>query len=757
MRMLQAVPATLGAAATVLLTLPVRPLFEDDAWVADAVLGVLVVLLSGLALRWLTSRAVLVVGGQALASGGYLLHTYVGETTTFGLPTAATIGAVGDLVTDAQQTITEYAAPAPLTPGVAAMLGGIVVLVALAVDLAAATADSPAIAGLPLFSLFLVSTANSDDGLHWGWFVAAALLWLAMLGYQARDSTERWTTVVAGERGGQDADSAHRMLGRQAMQVGVLALAAAVVLPALLPHLPQRYLLDGLGRGGVGGGPGETVRLSTELDLRRSLRSPSTEPVLTYRTDDPTPEPLRVAVVDQIADGRVRMSEPGPQPPGGLEGDPRPEADQDVPRRERKMSVLENGVAAPQLPVPAGLDVLDLGGTSYTVDAAGTVTVTEAPDEYTAVTQEIEPTEEDFPPSLEGAGPRSGADLLALDPASQQAVRELTGQVVSEGAGPLQAARQIQAHLRSSAYTYNLELEPAEDGEDAVLHFLRTRTGYCQQFATTMALMARARGIPARVGVGFLPGTSEGDERIVRASDAHAWPELWFDGVGWVRFEPTPGSDAASTPGYSLPGVDEADGSSGSSEETSSTSTSASSSAAPSAQEDIAAGATDGAPTDDTAPWWRWPLVLLLGLVLALAVLPVTAILVRRRRPEDDAARVEQEWQGLVVRLGDLGMSPPDGATPRQTGAWVQRRVPGDPAATDQVDRVVTTLERARYAPDPAVLPDIGDDVDAILGRARRSRTTGRRARALLWPVEGRRAWSDGWRRLTDRLPFAGR
>ena len=183
--MLQAVPATLGAAATVLLTLPVRPLFEDDAWVADAVLGVLVVLLSGLALRWLTSRAVLVVGGQALASGAYLLHTYVGETTAFGLPTAATIGAVGELVTDAQQTITEYAAPAPLTPGVAAMLGGIVVLVALATFVGllfyVTSADSGALVMANLSSDLPDNDTDAAPAMRIVWAAATGVLTIAML------------------------------------------------------------------------------------------------------------------------------------------------------------------------------------------------------------------------------------------------------------------------------------------------------------------------------------------------------------------------------------------------------------------------------------------------------------------------------------------------------------------------------------------------------------------------------------------------
>jgi hypothetical protein len=69
-----------------------------------------------------------------------------------------------------------------------------------------------------------------------------------------------------------------------------------------------------------------------------------------------------------------------------------------------------------------------------------------------------------------------------------------------------------------------------------------------------MAAMARVLGLPARVGVGFVPGSALGDgSRQITTSDAHAWPEVWFAGHGWVRFEPTPRSDAVITPDYSVP------------------------------------------------------------------------------------------------------------------------------------------------------------------------------------------------------------
>lgn len=752
------VPTLLGALATGVLALPLRPLFTDDSWLHPALLGVLVVALSGLVLRALTPRTGIVIAGQALLALLYLVHAHLGSTTTYGLPRPSTVELAVQRFTDAQTTISSHAAPAPTTPGVAFMLGVIVVLVALAVDLAAATAESPAIAGIPLFSLFLVSAANSDGTLHDGWFVAGAGLWLLLLGHRAHQDTARWTTVVPLLPEQDARTSTERHLGRQALRVGALALAASVLLPGVLPHLPQRYVLDGLGsRAGIGSAGGGDLSLSTELDLRRNLESPSTEPVLRYRTDDPTPEPLRVAVVDRIDGGRVTMSTQAPQrtpdfPVPDLLGD----VSESVARETRRMSVVENRIAAPQLPAPARPTKVDVGGTPFSVSGTGTVSVEVAPDRYTVESAELTPEPEDFPTDPNPSGGKARLGYLALDPRSQSAITRLADSLAPSDATPLEVAQGIQEHLRGPGYTYSLELAPRTEPEDddAVLHFLRTRTGYCQQFATTMVLLSRARGIPARLAVGFQAGTTDGDERVVRANDAHAWPELFFDGVGWVRFEPTPGSDAPQPPGYSVPGAGEGEDPETSSEPTSSSSSSSSSSRADQPTDDTAVTPTGGG-SDDGSSWWRWPLLVLLGTVAVLAIMPLSAIAARRRRraaADDEAARVEREWQELVSRLGDLGVEPPVGATPRQAGTWLATRLSLPPDQRDRLGHVVSTLERARYAPPGQQLPDVGADVDRLVGHARGTRQTGQRVRAVLWPRDGVDAWRALGTAVLDRV-----
>lgn len=100
----------------------------------------------------------------------------------------------------------------------------------------------------------------------------------------------------------------------------------------------------------------------------------------------------------------------------------------------------------------------------------------------------------------------------------------------------------------NGGFTYDTQVEVGS-GSGAIARFLKDKRGFCVHFSFAMASMARTLGIPARVAVGFTPGTPQADGSMsVGLRDAHAWPELYFEGVGWTRFEPTP--NRGSTPEY---------------------------------------------------------------------------------------------------------------------------------------------------------------------------------------------------------------
>lgn len=112
--------------------------------------------------------------------------------------------------------------------------------------------------------------------------------------------------------------------------------------------------------------------------------------------------------------------------------------------------------------------------------------------------------------------------------------------MTESAATPYDAALALQTWFRET-FEYQLDT-PSGHGADALGEFLSRRAGYSEQFAGAFAVMARTVGIPSRVAVGFTSGTvDEVGWYEVFGTDAHAWPELWFDGLGWVPFEPTPG------------------------------------------------------------------------------------------------------------------------------------------------------------------------------------------------------------------------
>src|SRR3546814_1427283 len=124
---------------------------------------------------------------------------------------------------------------------------------------------------------------------------------------------------------------------------------------------------------------------------------------------------------------------------------------------------------------------------------------------------------------------------------------ELTGGLVTD----FERAQALQSFFRDEErFTYSLE-PSAGNGNSALEEFLEERVGYCEQFASAMAVMARAVGIPARVAVGFYQADQLADSSWeVSSHDLHTWPETYFEEYGWVRFEPTPSSHIASVPAY---------------------------------------------------------------------------------------------------------------------------------------------------------------------------------------------------------------
>jgi transglutaminase-like putative cysteine protease len=129
------------------------------------------------------------------------------------------------------------------------------------------------------------------------------------------------------------------------------------------------------------------------------------------------------------------------------------------------------------------------------------------------------------------------------------------------------AAVAIEQYLHSN-FSYTLSIQSPPAGEDAISWFLHVRAGFCTYFATTMAIMGRVLGMPTRLALGFSSGKYDSgtNSYVVRGTQAHVWPQIYFGNYGWINFEPTAQFNAfarastSSATGVPLPTV----GSSGS-------------------------------------------------------------------------------------------------------------------------------------------------------------------------------------------------
>lgn len=144
-------------------------------------------------------------------------------------------------------------------------------------------------------------------------------------------------------------------------------------------------------------------------------------------------------------------------------------------------------------------------------------------------------------------------EYLQLPDSTPTRVRELAKELTDAYGLPWQKAQAIGLYLQRE-YEYNLDTPAYPAGADVADYFLfEARSGYCEQFATTMVVLCRAAGIRARYVNGYLPGTFNPVTGFyeIRGTDAHAWVEVYVPNYGWAPFDPVPGE--ALTPELEQP------------------------------------------------------------------------------------------------------------------------------------------------------------------------------------------------------------
>jgi len=707
-------------------------------------------------MRWLRVPVPLLVLGQVFVVGMVVCYQITGALLPLGDAWLQLQAAFDDASASAQQ----YAAPVPRgAPPIDPLLisGGAACL--LLVDIVACTMRRVPLAGLPLLTIYSIPVSLLGNGVSWLVFALTAGGFLLMLYLQESRQIARW-----GRSLGQDAQAvdpsgfgvSNGALRSSAGAIGGVATALAIVVPLLIPTLGLNWFGGGFGQGG-----GDKIKIENpSVDLKRDLVQPNDVPMITVHTNDPAPSYLRILVLNRFSENEWspgdRDAPPDQRALGelpviqGLSGA--------VPTKEYNYRVdITQNFDSNWLPTQFPISRIDANG-DWRYDATTMDFMSFNDDlraegmDYTMTAVKPDLSAVDMAASS-AASDLAGTQLTSLPPNLPEIVRQLATSITAGQPTRFQKAVALQDFFRESGgFEYTTDRPPG-NGAQTLETFLTPgteegRRGYCEQFASAMAVMARAINIPSRVAMGFLqPDHVQGDTWLYSAHDLHTWPELYFPGSGWVRFEPTPAARVPDVPtytSYQFPQVPE-------SPLPSAAASSQDVANRPELSDDKRQNPTSATTDHGFSVPWRG---LLIGLALTVAVVVLSMVprsIRRRRRDRRLVAGPEPVWLELRDTVVDLGLTWPAGRSPRETGSHLVHYF-GLPVGTDSskrprhgVDvapeaeralrRIVATIELQRYArPGTEQAAILKADAETVIGALQGGVTRGTRRRAEWLP-----------------------
>ena len=696
------------AASIAAIVLALTPVFRPGWWVAISAL-VMVVAVGGAG--WLRARrtpALVASGAPAVAAGIVLALVFGRDGLLLGVvPTADTARGLLALTAEGVRAIGGGAAPIEVDRGAAFLLAAGLGALTVLVDALAFLLRAPALAGIPLLVVLAVPSVvlpGGFDPVHFA-VAASAYAFLLRAAIVSRENGHRRPPGGARHAGASPRARPSRkrvsIPGLRATAVGAVVVSGAIALPHVLPA--SSFVLAGPFSGSEGGGePLGSLAANPIVALGDDLRSPQNIPALDYTSTDESPAYLRMAVLTEF--------EPQTWVPSPFRlsrnrtvdriGDA-PGLASDVAAVDTTTDVRISGAYSRWLPTPypsTSIDGLD-GKWYWEPDGLSvrSTDVTTHGQDYRVESSDVRPTREQLasappPEAAEHAAelslPRSGLPESIV----RTALKVTNGRVTA-----FDRALALQEHLRAFSYS---ELAPVDGGYDGsgpelIARFLEQRSGYCVHFSSAMALMARVVGIPARVAVGYTPGERSSETRDglrvweVGTRDAHAWPELYFERVGWVAFEPTPGR--GDVPAYATPEAAGASAGSTAPEPLASAPPVAPQAGqAPTDPASLGGGQSDGALTG-----WAG---LLVGLLLLAPALARAARrwqrFARLRRGRGSAA---DAWRELHDAALDLGIPFSATETPRAFADRLSRPERLDGNAFDALHGLRSAFERESF------------------------------------------------------------
>ncbi|MEQ3552251.1 transglutaminaseTgpA domain-containing protein [Pseudonocardia nematodicida] len=667
------------------------------AWFGHGLAAVLVVVLVGTVAT--AFRPWLAAPVQLLALL-MLVTAWFTDGGLFGvLPGAVAFRELGVLLGGAGAQISTGLPPVEPTPEILLLVTLGFGTVAIAVFGLAVTVAAPAAAGVPLLVAFAVPTALQPELLPWWSMVAAA----AGYGVLLLLRPERLRQGPAG--------------------IAVIAAAVAGALLAgvvVTPVGTAGRFEAGISEGGAADG---SIGLNPFTSLRGQLTR--SEPRELFRVQGlETATYLRALTLQSyVPQEGWEAGRPAPGVP--LNGALPPSTS--GPASEQTVQVGNLGFRDYWLPMFGDPTAVDVGtDVGWAYDPAAGIGYSERPQEAPGWTQSMRLPEPSADELRAASGPTTVdpvyADITGVDPR----VIEIARDVAAGAENPFDRAMALEDHFTGpdSPFTYSLATAPGGGG-DALVDFLtRGRTGYCEQYASAMAVMLRAVDVPARVAVGFTVGDAGQDGRTISTEDAHAWVEAWFPGYGWLTFDPTPLADGRTIePGYVAQAREQAGGTPAQEQPAPEEET------APAPEEEAAAPEPPPAEGEDAAPapaggvsGSLWTALVAVALGAALVLLVAFPGLWRRRQytrraglaRAGGAGAAGAAWDEVLAVSRDHGVVVPPADTVRGAAVRITDELSLDGRPAEALRELAGRVEASWYGdvlPDPGVLDGLVDEV----------------------------------------------
>ena len=586
------------AVACVLTSTVLLPLFTTILWFVIGAGAVIAVAATG-ALTRLRTLPVSVCLAASLA--GLLLYLNfifeVRHSLLLVIPTPSSLSRLWHLAGAGMHDANRYAPPAPNLPGLLLLAAGGVGITAVLADLIAVRLQSTALAGLPLLVLFTVPVSMNapHDQLTTGVvFCLSGIGYLAMLSADGRERIRVWGRLVSlwrsaprygrtpdfddgafdGRRAkGPGPDT--RALAAAGRRVGLASIVLALCAPLIVPGLhASRLFSSGPGIGGRGGiDVGTSLSLPSALnDAVAQLHESQPRTVFTYTTSATQAqqaneaEYFRQYVFDTLGDSGwlvdnyAARSVPVisiPSPPGLVDTT-------GVQTVRTSVTVSKNfritGSQTTFLPLPyPAIQVSAPGKWMADPDLmVYSASDTIAGQSYTVASAVVDPSQAQLA-SVPGlvATPDLARDLQLPAAYRTPTLKKLAERATADQTVEFGKVNALASWLSSPQFTYSLAQSQLGSASSLVNFLTKGKSGFCVQYAYAMTVLTRLLGIPARFVVGYTGGSRQKDgSYVVRNTDAHAWTEVYFPSLGWMRFEPTPaGQGTANAPNYMTGGA----------------------------------------------------------------------------------------------------------------------------------------------------------------------------------------------------------